>query len=193
MSAIPTSKLCFSHALRERAAHGFTLPEMTLAVVLLAGLLALVAAAYNHVLTRARVDDTRVLLARLRGAAIRLEGVSAENGENPVPGVSLLEALCREPTAAVMLRDISPNLWRCIDEKAAGARLAYCVDAWGTPIRVITAAGLDATTDRRLQLAGGDAIFESAGPDREFGDENSIHAMDNIGSDDPSAAVESPQ
>jgi hypothetical protein len=157
--------------------------EIILAAVLLAGGLAITAGAYHHVVTRARVGDTQVLLAGLGRATAALPEDVALSVLAAADDRHLLDALCADRQALAALQGVSPYLWKC----AEGA--ATCVDAWGTPLRIITRSTADAAFDQRLQLAGGGAIYESAGPDRDFGDAGPARRMDNLRSDDPDLSV----
>jgi hypothetical protein len=88
------------------------------------------------------------------------------------------------------MQGVSPHLWECVAQSADDdARAGRCVDAWSTAIRIITTGNVADVQGRRLELAGGGAIFESAGPDRDFGDDSPVRQMDNMSSDDPSVAL----
>lgn len=55
------------------------------------------------------------------------------------------------------------------------------LDSWGTPLRLL----VDEDKNPAVKLNGGRPIFVSAGPDRDFGDENPAAVGDNLRSDDP--------
>jgi len=167
-----------------RAQVGISLVEIALAVVLLAGVLAVVAAAYNHVLTQARVGETQVLLTSLSRATVALDEHAALRVLQDDDEQGVLAAICADPAASAAMHDVSPYLWRC------SSGVIRCVDAWRTPIRVVTRSTTDAALGQRLQLAGGGALYESAGPDRDFGTDNTARRMDNLRSDDPDIALE---
>ncbi len=60
----------------------------------------------------------------------------------------------------------------------------YCRDAWGNPIRYIPSKTVIPQFTGRIQLTGGKPIFESAGPDGDFGDDTIGSQSDNIRGDD---------
>jgi Tfp pilus assembly protein PilE len=166
-------------AKRSARLRGFSVMEMVLITALLGAVLVLISGIYEHWLTRARVADTRVLLARLC-AATELARLDAPNAAPaPTRTSDLVRRLCAAPESAALLAELSPHLLNC------EAAVPRCVDAWGTPIRFISPASVDSELQRRIQLAAGRAIFESAGPDRDFGERNPTRRIDNLRSDEP--------
>lgn len=162
---------------------GFSLVEVALSVVVIAAGLALAAAGYNHVLTQARVSETRALLVGLAKAATALDEETALRVQQAADSAEVLRAICTDGRASAQMGDASAYLWRC------STGVIRCVDAWRAPIRVITVGTMGVALGQRLQLAGGGVVFESAGPDGDFGDENSARRMDNLRSDDPDVVM----
>ncbi len=151
------------------------MPELALAVVVAALGLMAVGGTYKHHCDRARAVDTSRLLATLRQALAVYEATA---GRPPATARAdeVVGLLASRPVSAALLRAAPAPLLRGED---GGLR---CVDAWGTPIRYISARTQDPAWRVRVQLAGG-PIFESAGADRRFGDAASGAESDNLGSD----------
>lgn len=105
---------------------------------------------------------------------------------------AVVQALLLVPAARTVM-DAIPEPLRAgaVLQSAAGGQPAASrpawsemVDAWGAPLRCLTARG-DSAADRQAVAAnGGKPVFVSAGPDGEFGTENSPAVSDNLRSDE---------
>ena len=161
-----------------------TIPEVLLCAIFLALALAAIAGFHHNFVTQEKVADTRRLLALLdRGMRVFEQKTGALPDVNAIEASPVVEVLLTEREVMDVLDDASVFLLYREDEGVE------CRDAWGTPIRYIPAAAATPALARRIRLAGGRPIFESAGPDRDFGDAEPQRASDNIASDEPTAGL----
>ena len=160
---------------------GMTLPEVVLIAGLIMVVLAVGAGLYDHHLNRVKVRQVTVLIDALRRAA----AAHAETaGAYPLgrrddacdPALAVMQKM---PGSAAQLQAAGSSLLFLSDGKLR------CIDPWGLPLRYLTVRSELREHRRRVEANGGMPIFESAGPDRDFGDTNSARQGDNICSDDP--------
>ncbi len=160
---------------------GFTLPELVLSAALLMLVLAVVAGLYDHYLNDAKVRQMTTLIHDLsEAAALYSQATGAyPRGRDDGACDSALATMQMVPAPAAHLQALGSGLLFLSDGKLR------CVDPWGRPLRYLTARSAQPEHRRRVQANGGVPIFESAGPDRDFGDTDSACQADNICSDDP--------
>ncbi|MFH0980505.1 MAG: hypothetical protein V2A79_03075 [Planctomycetota bacterium] len=160
---------------------GLTRPEFLLSAALLVLVLAVLAGLYDHYLNRAKVRQVSALIHGLSRAA----AVYAEVTGAPPPGRGdeacdpALAAMQATPASSAQLQSLGSTLLFLSDGKLR------CMDAWGRPLHYLTARSERPGHRRRVETNGGVPIFESAGPDRDFGHTDSSREADNIGSDEP--------
>jgi type II secretory pathway pseudopilin PulG len=158
-----------------------TLVEMVLAAALLALVLAGAAGLYDHCLNEAKVQQVAALIHGLGSALAAYAEVTGAYPPGRVDEASdpALAALQTAPASAAQIQKVKSNLVFLSDGKWR------CVDPWGRPLRYLTARSNRPEPRRRVEANGGVPIFESAGPDRDFGDVISARQADNICGDDP--------
>jgi hypothetical protein len=158
-----------------------TRPELVLLTAAIMLALWTVAGLYNYYLNEAKVAQVRVLLEGLGQAAAahaEVTGTYPPGRPDDASGPALL-ALQRVDASAARIEELrSPLLF------FSHGKLR-CVDPWGTSLRYLTAESDHLEHRRRVQFNGDVPIFESAGPDRDFGDTVSARRVDNICGDDP--------
>jgi type II secretory pathway pseudopilin PulG len=161
---------------------GMTFIEFLLACALAGLLLAGAAGLYDHYLDKSKIEAARSLIAALaRAASLYHESTGAYPPGRIDAGCDrALIALHASPRPAQTLKGVS-GPWL-----AAVNGLPRCVDPWGREVRYLTDLTEVAAYRRRLIQNGGVPIFESAGPDRDFGDSEPGDQSDNIRSDEPS-------
>lgn len=162
-----------------RSARALTLPEFLLVLGGMGVALVIVAGAIRHVRDDAKVAQTHRFLSRLDRA---LSVYHKAHASYPAGGLDAgsadcLAALKADPSAWSVLDGLSPRL---IARPAGKPR--YFQDGWGTPLRYITAAGSSSMQDR-VAVHDGRPIFESAGPDRDFGHRDLAGLTDNLATD----------
>jgi len=140
-----------------------TLVEMAVVVLLLGIALFLVAGLARTTRQRAKRELTVRLLCALDDA---LKAYMARY-KSPPPGTAdgsadeaIAALLAHGPSSAKL--DGLPSVLRRTEAKTL-------VDAWGTPLRYVTADHASPELRRRVAANGGRPIFDSAGPDRQFG------------------------
>lgn len=161
------------HAPRRR---GMTLIEMTLTAFATSLALFLLVGWMGTVRQRAKTDLCLRLLADLDKALVRYkraEGIyPAGTGDTAVE--SVLTALASYERTKPIFDAFPPSVWN--NEKPR-----QLLDPWGTPMRYLA----DESKYPAVQVNGSRPIFASAGPDRDFGDNNAAAIGDNLRSDDP--------
>lgn len=159
----------------------FTLPEMILAAVLLAGIIAALIAATNQMRDRAQTVQARKLLQTLARATQEYARLQASQPPTYPPGTfdasatTGLTALLALPTTRQLLARLDWPWNRFLDRPARWA------DPWGTPLRYVTAVH----DPSAVRLNGGRPFWVCAGPNRRFGDDRPAERADNISTDEP--------
>ena len=162
-----------------------TMPELALSAVMIVGALMLVAGLYEHYLNRAKVRQVSNLIEGLsQAAAVYRETTGAYPpgrwGDTCGPALAGLQMVS---ASAAQLDKLGSSLLFLADGKLR------CIDPWGQPLRYLTDRSAGPERRRRVQDNGEVPIFESAGPDRDFGDADTSRQADNICSDDPDYSV----
>jgi len=155
--------------------------ELLLVVGLLALTLSVTAGWYQYVLDRAKGRQAAVMLAAL-DRSVRAYGQACGVFPPARPDGDMqrmLPMLLSVRPSKDHLRPLAPALLFSVDGRP------QCRDPWGTPVRYFTAAIEDPMFQRRVRLNGGVPIFECAGPDRRFGDDDPAEQADNLRSDEP--------
>ena len=160
---------------------GMTLPELILIAALTMLVLLVVAGLYDHYLNKAKVQQVTELVHGLGQAAVLYTEATGGYPRGRADGACapVLAAMQVAPAPAAHIQSIGSGLMFLSDGKLR------CVDPWGRPLRYRWARSVRREHRRRVETNGGIPIFESAGPDRDFGDNDSAHQADNIASDDP--------
>lgn len=160
---------------------GLTLPELVLSAALIMLVLAVVAGLYDHCLNDAKVRQMSALIQGLNEAAALYFQATGTYPCGREDGAcdSALAAMQMVPAPAAHLQALGSSLLFLSDGKLR------CVDPWGRPLRYLTARSAQPEHRRRAEANGGVPIFESAGPDRDFGDTDTARQADNICGDDP--------
>lgn len=155
---------------------GMTLIEMTITVTIVGfGLFLLMGWSNNQRQAAQRDLAIRLLtdldkcLARYHRATGMYPRLTGPNAVNWVTA-ALLDHEKTRPT----LEALPESLWQ-------GPGRKNLVDPWGTPLRYYS----DPAESRLVRANSGRPVFESAGPDREFGDTDPVRLGDNLRSDDP--------
>ena len=154
-----------------------TLVELLLTYVLLALLLVLMVGVSEYVQRQARRQLAEDMVLTLRETLLayhasvgRFPGGWAD-GES----TAAITVLLGEPACARVLQDWPVTL-------SAPRQPAHYVDPWGRSFRYLTTAS-GAEHRERVTMDGGVPIFESAGPDGDFGDTDLQAREDNLASD----------
>jgi len=153
-----------------------TLVEMTITVGAVGFLLFLVLGWMATLQEQTKEDLARRMLADLDKALVRYRRATGSyptlRGPNSTipPVVDLLD---QEKTRPIL--EVLPSCLR------GGPGRVRLLDPWGTPLRYLPAD----SDNPRVKANGGRPIFESAGPDRDFGDTNPVALGNNLRSDDP--------
>lgn len=140
-----------------------SLVEMAVVVLLLGIVLFLLAGLARTTRQRAKKDLTLRLLCALDEAM----GVYIEQYGSPPPGDAsgtadrAIAALLKFGPSSAALDGLPPVLRR-----RKGQAL---VDPWGVSLRYVTATHASVMMRNRVATNGGRPIFDSAGPDRQFG------------------------
>jgi type II secretory pathway pseudopilin PulG len=165
-----------------------------LEVLLAAGVLALLVTAsaglYTNGLDRVKTRQAGELLGSL-DRAVRAYGQAC--GTYP-PGSAdgalrrVLPQLLGVDESRRELSGVSPVLLFSIDGRP------HCQDPWGVAVRCFTTRTREPRFAALVQRNDGVPVFESAGPDRDFGDSDAARQADNVRSDEPSTVpVRPPQ
>jgi len=155
--------------------------ELLLMVGVLALVLSIALGWYQYVLDRAKTQQAAVMLAALdRSVRTYAEVCGVFPPDRPDGDMQrMLPMLLSVPAAKGHLQPLVPALLFSVDGRP------QCRDPWGTPVRYFTAAVEDPLFRRRVQLNRGVPVFECAGPDRRFGDDDQAEQADNLRSDEP--------
>lgn len=92
----------------------------------------------------------------------------------PKSAITATAVLLDHERTREFLKDLPSILWR-------GPGQQTLLDPWGTPLRYYATA----TDSPTVKANNHRPLFVSAGPDRDFGDNNSSRVGDNLRSDDP--------
>ena len=154
-----------------------TLPEVALLAIIIALALAAVTGIHGYLVNKAKEKSTVSLLEKLNRSTLiyhaeyRTYFPSTTLTTGPV-----VETYLKLPECASSFDNVSEFL---LDRSAFS-----CKDAWGTPIRYIPVNISVPALAQRVKMAGDIPLFESAGPDRNFGDESAEQQSDNLRSDE---------
>lgn len=160
-----------------RSARAMTLVEMVIAVVLIGASLFLLVGWTNAIRTRAKIALARRVLVELDRALIRYYEsekrypVSPDAESDPTP---IADALWLHRTSRDLKEAVPKSLW-----STRGRRTL--LDPWGRPLRYRSSASRSPDVETNENRP----IFESAGPDGDFGDDDPQYQGDNLRSDDP--------
>ena len=156
---------------------GLTIVESATLILLLIAVLYALVGATDYV----RRGLKRAQCARLlRALDHTLTGYQVAEGDFP-PGAPdrqsrrCLQVLTTHPSFAALRQTLPPVLR---DDRPGRAALT---DPWSRPLRYITAA----SDPGRANANAGRPVFESAGPDRHFGDTDPGATLDNLATDEP--------
>ncbi len=119
-------------------------------------------------------------LARYHRSTGHYPRTSGPNAANWATAALLDHGRTREALEA-----FPPSLW-------SGPGYKNLIDPWGTPLRYHAeedGARRDSRTSKIVRANSGRPVFESAGPDRDFGDTDPSRLGDNLRSDDPGPDV----
>ena len=160
---------------------GMTRPELVLIAGLTILVLLVVAGLYDHYLNRAKVRQMTELVRGLSQAAALYAEATGEQprGRADDECDPVLAALQMVPAPSAHMQTLGSRLLFLSDGKLR------CIDPWGRSLRYLSVNSERPEHRRRTEANGGIPIFESAGPDRDFGDHDSARQADNIASDDP--------
>lgn len=171
----------------------FTFPEMILAAVLLAGIIAALIAATNQMRDRAQTVQARKLLGTLARATqeyARLQapqpGPNAQEARTPQTPIYPPGAFDASATTALTSLLVLPGTRQILSRldwpwNRFLDRPARWADPWGTPLRYVTAVH----DPSAVRLNGGRPFWVCAGPNRRFGDDRPAERADNISTDEP--------
>ena len=164
---------------RDGRGWGMTVPELALAMGVLGVVLVLLAGLIRHVRNDAKAEQSRRLLLALDEAIGRYQAAhgSYPPGSEDLSSAACLAALEGEAAAWEAVQSVSPLL---VGESGEEKRCFR--DGWGTPVRYLTGKGARKARER-VRIHGGRPIFESAGPDRNFGDGYPASLPDNLATD----------
>lgn len=163
--------------------------ELLLVVGLLALVLSVAAGWYQYVLDQAKTRQAAVMLAALdRSVRAYAEVCGVFPPARPDGDMQrMLPMLLSVPVAKGHLQPLVPALLFSVDGRP------QCRDPWGSPVRYFTAEVEDHMFRRRVQLNRDVPVFECAGPDRQFGDDDPAKQADNLRSDEPLDVGSAPQ
>ncbi len=134
-----------------------------------------------------RLDQALVAYHRATGRWPADPGPRADGSttpENDGSGDRIIAVLADEPESRKVLDQIPPIFRaRRSADTAAGSAWGGVHDAWGRPLRCLTANGSTPAELDAVIANGGRPIFISAGPDERFGPPDLPPAADNIRSD----------
>jgi len=153
-----------------------TLAEMVLVIFVIAIALFLLVGWMNALQQAAKRDLAVRLLADLDLALARYHRATGCYPTSHGPNSAIqatLDLLDHEKTHPIM-ESLPATVWREPERR-------HLVDPWGTPLRYY---GVESNSPW-VKVNGGRPVLVSAGPDRDFGDEDPAAAGDNLRSDDP--------
>ncbi len=156
-----------------------TAVELLLLCALLGVLVALVVGISDYVQREAKRRLAEDMVLTLREALVSYHNATGTYPPGRIDDDSqeALAAMLAERDSAVVLHD-----W---PEALAGKapQAGQFRDPWGRPFRYVTAVGADREQGERLDMDNGVPIFESSGPDGDFGDLRPEAQEDNLASD----------
>ncbi|UCG17477.1 MAG: hypothetical protein JSV19_05490 [Phycisphaerales bacterium] len=158
-----------------------TVLEIILVVGVLALAITIVSGLYTHALDRVKTRQATVLIATL-DQAVRAYADACGSYPRGSPDASLrrvLPALLSIPESKRRLAALSPALLFVVDGQPR------CHDPWGQQLRCLTDRVAAPASARRVENNDRVPVFESGGPDRDFGDNDPARRADNIRSDEP--------
>jgi len=160
-----------------------TRSELILVAALITLVLLVAAGLYDHYLNKAKVRQVTEVVHVLSQAAAMYCDVTGDYPRGRADGACdpVLAAMQRVPAPVAHIQSIDSSLLFLSDGKLR------CTDPWGKPLRYLSVGSEPPEHRRRVETNGRIPIFESAGPDRDFGDDDSTGQADNIASDDPNS------
>ena len=166
------------HRLIKHQHIAMTLPEVALLAITVALALAVVTGIHGYLVKKAKEKSMAALLEKLTRSTLIYH---AEYGVY-IPSTTLtadpvVKTYLKQPECASSFDNVSEFL---LDRSTF-----TCKDAWGTPIRYIPVNISVPSLAQRVKMAGDIPLFESAGPDRSFGDDSLGQQSDNLRSDGP--------
>lgn len=153
-----------------------TLAEMVIVIFVIAIALFLLVGWMNAMQQAAKRDLAVRLLADLDLALARYHRATGCYPTSYGPDSAIqatLDLLDHDKTRPIM-ESLPATVWREPERR-------HLVDPWGTPLRYY---GVESNSPW-VKVNGGRPVLVSAGPDRDFGDEDPAAAGDNLRSDDP--------
>jgi type II secretory pathway pseudopilin PulG len=156
-----------------------TLVEMAVAVLLIGAALFLLVGWTRNLQSDARRTLAIRLLAELDKALAQYHRANERfpNAPQPDAAARVTVALLDFERTRQTLDALPDSVWR-----GPGHRIL--VDPWGTPLQYFSETG----QSRYILANNGRPVFVSAGPDRDFGDDDVSKIGDNLRSDDPGPA-----
>lgn len=153
-----------------------TLVEMAVTVTIIGFGLFLLVGWTNAQRLAARKDLAVRLLTDLDKCLARYHRTAGSypQSSGPHSATWATTALLDHDKTRPILEALPPSLW-------LGPGKKNLVDPWGMPLRY----HYDPALSPFVRANGGRPVFESAGPDRDFGDDDPARLGDNLRSDDP--------
>ncbi|MBX3394931.1 MAG: type II secretion system protein [Phycisphaerae bacterium] len=154
-----------------------TLIEMTITIFLVSVMLFLLTGWMTMLRTRSKESLAIRMLADLDNALARYRRAEGQypTYRGPDSAIPVVVDLLDHERTRSTIQAFPASLWR-------GPDLQRClVDPWGTPLRYLPAD----SENPAVRANAGRPIFISAGPDRDFGDDDPAARGDNLRSDDP--------
>jgi len=180
-SRIITAMRAEKRTMRARRRVAVTALGVVVAGVVLALLLVILSGLYDHSLDRVKTRQAVALIATLdRAVRAYADAGGTHPPGSPDAGLRrVLPTLLSVPESRKHLAELTPALLFLVDGQPR------CQDPWGRPIRCLTDRAASAAFRDRVQRNHGVPVFESAGPDRDFGDNSDARQADNVRSDEP--------
>ena len=156
---------------------GLTVVELLALVLVIGGVVCFLLGLTDYVRKELKCAQCVRLLRLLDQALTRYQ--LAEHafpaGRADADSRQCLRLLAGHPSSGSLLGRLSPTL------RGDSPSGPVVVDPWLQPLRYIT----DRADPERFRANGSRPIFESAGPDRDFGDHDPAASLDNIATDEP--------
>lgn len=155
---------------------GMTLVEMIITIILVTVGLFILSGWMSSMRQAARRDLAVRLLSDLDKALSRYCRASGQYPQGAGPNAAnwATTALLDLDRTRPLLEALPDSLW-------AGPGRKNLVDPWGTPLLYLA----DPRESPLVRANNGRPVFISAGPDREFGEDDAARIGDNLRSDDP--------
>jgi hypothetical protein len=153
-----------------------TFLEMNIAVLVLGGSLFLLAGWMRREREAAKHDLAVRMLVDLDKALVRYQRAEGQYPQTfgPDSAISVTVILADHERCRPILDSLPNCLWERRQRRVL-------VDPWGMPLRYHS----EKSKHPEVAANGGRPVFESAGPDRDFGDLDPSAVGDNLRSDDP--------